>query len=127
MNLRCIALAVLLALTGCAHVGVQISRESDGLRVGVNGKLVTKYHYENTPRPYFYPLLGPDDLPMTRRWPMEATTNEEHDHPHHRSLWYAHSSVNGLDFWSETSNACKIVHEKFSKIKSGNKFGTIES
>jgi hypothetical protein len=122
-----------LLLAGCAHSraggaeGVRILPEDGKLRVEINGKLFTEYHYKDTPRPYFYPLLGPDELPMTRRWPLESSTDEQHDHPHHRSLWYAHSSVNGLDFWTETSNSCKIVHQKFLNIQSGKKSGVIQS
>jgi hypothetical protein len=120
-------------LAGCASSlagdsqGVQISQDKEKLRVEINGKLFTEYYYQDVPRPYFYPLLGPNELPMTRRWPLESTTDEQHDHPHHRSLWYAHSSVNGLDFWTEGTNACKIVHEKFLDIQSGKKLGTIQS
>ena len=122
-------------LAGCAHgqaghsSGVRISQEHGKLRVEINGKLFTEYCYKDVPRPYFYPLLGPDELAMTRRWPLESTTDEEHDHRHHRSLWYAHSSVNGLDFWTEGTNAniCKIVHEKFLAIQSGRESGTIQS
>jgi hypothetical protein len=111
-----------------SHDGVQISQEDGKLRVEINGKLFTEYHYRDVPRPYFYPLLGPNELAMTRRWPQENSTDEEHDHPHHRSLWYAHSSVNGLDFWTEgRSNSCKIAHQKFLGIESGKQSGTIQS
>jgi hypothetical protein len=58
---------------------------------------------------------------------MEPSTDEEHDHPHHHSLWYAHSSVDGLDFWTERSNSCKIVHQAFQAIQSGADSGTIQS
>jgi hypothetical protein len=78
----------------------------------------------DVPRPYFYPVLGPDESPMTRKWPLEASKDEEHDHPHHRGLWYAHGSVNGLDFWSETTNSCKIVHDEFVKVQSGKDYGS---
>ena len=107
--------------------GVQISQADGKLRVEINGKLFTEYYYTNVAKPYYYPLLGPDALPMTRRWPMEPSTDEEHDHPHHHSLWYAHSSVDGLDFWTERSNSCKIVHQAFLAIQSGNDSGVIQS
>jgi hypothetical protein len=58
---------------------------------------------------------------------MVNAPNEEHDHPHHRSLWYAHGSINGNDFWSEEKGAGKTVHEKFLAVKSGKKKGTIQS
>ena len=140
MKLRSyVSFAILLAATGilltagCAHneagppKGVRITAEMDRLRVEINGHLFTYYHYAGVPRPYCYPLLGPEELPMTRRWPMEQTADEQHDHPHHRSLWYAHCSVNGLDFWTEGPKTCKIVHQKFLAIESGKKSGMIQS
>jgi len=64
---------------------------------------------------------------MTRNWPMKTTPNEEHDHPHHRSLWFAHGEMNGRDFWSEEKNFGKIVHDHFKKIESGKTSGIIQS
>ena len=64
---------------------------------------------------------------MTRNWPMETTPNEEHDHPHHRSLWFAHGEMNGRDFWSEERNFGKIVHDHFTKVESGKTSGVIQS
>jgi len=107
--------------------GVQISQQDGTLRVEIGGQPFTVYHFTDVPRPYFYPVLGPDESPMTRKWPLEESTDEEHDHPHHRGLWYAHSSVNGLDFWTETKNSCKIVHDGFLKIQSGKDYGVIKS
>ncbi|MDB6124583.1 MAG: Transrane protein [Pedosphaera sp.] len=107
--------------------GIQIKEGPESLRVDINGKLFTEYHFKNVPRPYFYPLVGPDESPMTRNWPMNSPENEEHDHQHHRSLWFAHGSVNGHDFWSEAKDFGKIVHDKFTEIKSGKKFGMIKS
>jgi hypothetical protein len=107
--------------------GVQISDLKGTLRVEIGGQLFTIYHYADVPRPYFYPVLGPDEAPMTRKWPLEETTDEQHDHVHHRGLWFAHSSVNGLDFWNETTNYCKILHDGFLKIQSGQDYGLIKS
>jgi hypothetical protein len=107
--------------------GVQVSQTNGTLRVEINGRLFTIYHFQDVPRPYFYPLLGPDQSPMTRQWPMDSPPGEEHDHPHHRGLWYAHGDVNGLDFWSEEKNYCKIVHEQFLEIFSGLDLGLIKS
>ena len=77
------------------------------------------------PGPYCYPLIGPGDAAMTRNWPMKDTPGEEHDHPHHRSLWFAHGSINGHDFWSEQKAFGKTVHEDFLEVKSGKKEGVI--
>jgi hypothetical protein len=132
-----LALLTLLA-TGCVSsnrsanraghgTGVQITQGTESLKVEINGEPFTEYHFKDVPRPYFYPLLGPASLPMTRNWPMKATDNEEHDHPHHRSLWFAHGAVNGYDFWSETKDFGRIVHDGFTEIKSGKNSGVIRS
>lgn len=111
-----------------ADEGVKITETtSNTLVITINGKPFTEYFYKDVPRPYFYPVLGPDEAPMTRNWPMKSPPDEEHDHPHHRSLWYAHGAVNGLDFWSEAKGFCKIVHDGFTEIKSGKDAGVIKS
>ncbi|HWD20752.1 MAG TPA: PmoA family protein [Verrucomicrobiae bacterium] len=127
--------AFLAATLSAAAQAVHITELDDRLRIEINGKLFSEYHFTNAPRPYFYPLLGPAEAPMTRTWPMEAGVGEEHDHPHHRSLWYAHSSVDGVDFWTDiqTNNTfvskagAKIVHRKFTAVQSGDQFGVISS
>jgi hypothetical protein len=58
---------------------------------------------------------------------MKTTPDEAHDHPHHRSLWFGHGTVNGCDFWTEGTNCGKIVHEQFLEIISGKDSGTIKS
>lgn len=108
-----------------AKPGVEITRLADRLRVEINGQLFTEYLYKDVPRPYCYPLIGPGDAAMTRDWPMKNTPGEEHDHPHHRSLWFAHGSINGYDFWSEEKAFGKTVHDNFLEVKSGAKAGVI--
>ena len=110
-----------------AGTGVQITKLDDRLRVEIDGKLFTEYHFKNGPRPYCYPIIGPGELPMTRNWPMKDQPDEDHDHPHPRSLWYAHGDMNGQDFWSESARAGKTVHEKFLEVSSGGKSGIIHS
>ncbi len=107
--------------------GVKISESGEVLRIEINGDFFSEYHFKDVTRPYLYPVMGPDEVPLTRNWPMKETPDEEHDHPHHKSLWYAHGSINGHDFWSEEKGAGKTVHEKFIAIKSGRKQGSIQS
>jgi len=126
-------------ITGCASAEkkttsrVEIVETGNRLRVEIGGKFFTEYHFKNVPRPFCYPILGPGERPMTRNWPMTPdprviqTGEEEQDHPHHRSLWFAHGNVNGVDFWSEQKNFGKQVHEKFLEIKSGKDVGVIKS
>ena len=120
-----LAAGVLDALA--ADTGVKIIEGPEKLRVDINGDLFTEYCFSGAPHVYFYPLLGPGGLPLTRNWPMKEAEGEERDHPHHRSFWYSHGDVNGVDFWSESAKAGKIVHDKFLKVESGAESGVIRS
>ena len=119
------AASAALGADAASKQGVQITQLADRLRVEINGQLFTEYFFKDVPRPYCYPLIGPGDVAMTRNWPMKDLPDEDHDHPHHRSLWFAHGTVNGHDFWSEAKNFGKTVHEEFVEVKSGKDFGLI--
>lgn len=121
------AVSSCVAADSKAGSGVQIAGLPDRLRVEINGKLFTEYFFKDVPRPYCYPILGPQGIPMTRNWPMKDTPGEEHDHQHHRSFWFAHGAMNGHDFWSEQKEFGKTIHESFTKIRSGQKEGVIQS
>ncbi len=110
-----------------SNSGVKITEFGEKLRVEINGKLFTEYHFKNVPHPYFYPVIGPTGEPITRHWPMKEGENEEHDNPHHRSLWFTHGDVDGHDFWRESKGHGKIVHDKFLKVTSGPVVGVIKS
>jgi len=108
--------------------GVKISEADNKLRVEIDGKLFTEYNYQDVPRPFFYPVIGPTGVNVTRNWPMkDINKDEERDHVHHKSLWFTHGAVNGQDFWGEGSGSGKVVHDGFVKVESGAKAGVIES
>lgn len=107
--------------------GVQLTQGADKVRVEINGELFTEYCFTGAPHVYFFPLLGPGGIRLNRNWPMTETPGEERDHPHHRSLWYSHGAVNGVDFWSESPKAGKIVHDRFLEVNSGKDSGVLRS
>ncbi|MGQ9456348.1 MAG: PmoA family protein [Armatimonadota bacterium] len=72
-------------------------------------KLVARYVYKDTPKPYIYPLISPNGIRVTRGYPMENIPGEATDHPHHRSFWIGFGDVNGINFWSEEEKSGKIV------------------
>jgi len=140
----CIAVIGILPLH--AAEGVTMTQSNDRVRVEVNGEFFTDYWFRMKQHPalmtsksgvtetnptkhtYFYPLIGPGGVNMTRSWPMKPDAEgEEKDHPHHRSLWFAHGAVNGVDFWAETPKAGKIQHDQFVEVKSGTDSGLIKS
>jgi sugar phosphate isomerase/epimerase len=107
--------------------GVKITELADKIRIEADGKLFTEYNFKDVPRPYFYPVIGPTGDCITRHWPMKEVENEDRDHIHHRSLWFAHGDVNGVDFWGEGNKSGKIVHDKFVQVVSGPEVGIIQS
>jgi len=108
--------------------GVEIIELADKIKVNINGQLFTEYNFKDGPFPYFYPVIGPTGVNVTRHWPIKEGLDEgddKLDHPHHRSLWFTHGGVNGHDFWSGKND--KIVHDKFLEVTSGSKVGVIKS
>lgn len=61
-----------------------------------------RWHYgPSYPRPFFFPFrLTKDGESLTRMGHPGAP-----DHDHHRSIWFAHQKVSGVDFWSDRTEA----------------------
>ncbi|MEA3188092.1 MAG: hypothetical protein QOD99_1922 [Chthoniobacter sp.] len=104
--------------------GVVLTSLPGRVRIEVDAKPFTEYIFTGARRPFLYPILMPDGVALSRDFPMKEPPGEDHDHPHHRSLWFAHGSVNGIDFWNEGSaggSTAKgtIVHDAFLETTSG--------
>jgi hypothetical protein len=57
----------------------------------------TRWHFgPDAPRPFFHPFNGPSGASLTR---MGHPGDPGHDH--HRSIWFAHQNVAGLNFWAD--------------------------
>ncbi|MEM1355602.1 MAG: PmoA family protein [Planctomycetota bacterium] len=79
---------------------IQQNHEENREEVLINGALFVGYNTADTPKPYLYPIIGPTGANMTRHFPMrQGVEGEKSDHLHHTSLWFAHGSLNGTDFW----------------------------
>ena len=92
----------------------------DRIRVELGGQLFTEYIFTGAPRPYLYPVLATDGTRLNRDFPMKKDTpGEETDHPHHRSLWFAHGAVDGVDFWTEGTGKGLIVSESVTATAAG--------
>jgi hypothetical protein len=93
-----------------------IPQPDDQLSFQVDGREWLRYHYGPlTPKPYFYPLMGPAGAPVTRlTHPHDPAT-----HAHHLSLWIGHQNVGGSNFWEHMKSPARIVHDRISKIDDG--------
>ena len=137
MTLRTIfaALAVTAGLSGWVAAqndddsvvrtaGINIRLEEDVATVTINDQLFTRYYVQSGSKPILWPIYGPTGVEMTRAYPMrQGVEGERTDHPHHRSLWFAHGDVNGVNFWlepdSERSRLGRIKHLEFLKVEGG--------
>ena len=102
---------------------VTLKPSDAGLRVEIDGQIFTEYVTKNVPRPFMYPVIGAAGESIVRNFPMrDDVAGELKDHKHHRSLWFAHGKVNGMDFWSEEKDFGKQVHVGFGETSAeGNK------
>jgi hypothetical protein len=118
-----IAFAVgVLAMSSAFAPAAQVTAERSpkGVTVKIDGQLFTEYLVLSGSKPVLWPILGPTGQPMTRAYPMESKTKETQDHPHQRSLWFTHGSVNGVDFWMEgKGKGGTEKHREFVKVESG--------
>jgi len=111
-----------------AESGVKITKGDGRLAIEIDGALFSNYYFEGYSRPFLFPLVGPGGVEMTRSWPIkDGVPDEEKDHPHHKSFWWAHGDMNGVDFWAESPKSGKTVHEGFGEIVSGAEAGVIHS
>ncbi len=108
--------------------GVEVTALDDRIIVKVDGELLTELRFRGAPKPYFYPLLGPGGVNVTRHFPMRTDAqDEDKDHPHQRSLWFTHGDVNGIDFWAEGPTKGRIIQEKTLEARGGETEGVIRT
>jgi hypothetical protein len=75
-----------------------------------NNKLLTAYcYYDSSRKPFLFPVNTVDGITVTRGYPFQPVAGERTDHPHHTGIWLNYESVNGLDFWN---NSTAIAPEK---------------
>ena len=77
----------------------------------VKGKERLRWHHDpKYSRPFFYPFTGPAGVPLTRIGHPGAP-----NHDHHRSIWFAHHQVLGINFWAENTGA-QIIQKRWLSI-----------
>ena len=86
--------------------GFQFVDRTDAKQMDVlfNGKLLTAYcYYDSVFKPVLFPINTVDGIAVTRGWPLAPRPGERTDHPHHDGMWMNYESVNGLDFWNNST------------------------
>lgn len=132
-----LALVTVPALARADDVTAVVGKDAIEFKSGsvVVAKYATDPKYS---KPFLYPVLAPNGVPVTRAWPVEkglpgeATT----DHVHQKSVWFCHGDVipegielktksankadRGVDFWSEAKDKDgKPRHGQMTVVKVG--------
>ncbi len=126
-------LLVLMLATLPLAAQVKIAQGNNQITVNIDGKPYTTFFYgPDVPKPYLYPLRAVSGVSVTRSFPMDKVEGEAVDHQHHRAVWFAHSRVNGYDYWNNEfsytqPNLGHIFVTKVTKAESGAKSGEIDA
>jgi hypothetical protein len=121
-NLLLVVFLVVVSSLSCNKgfsAEITAERSKNGVEVKIDGQLFTEYLTQSGNKPILWPILGPTGKPMTRDYPMHNPSGKKQDHPHHRSLWFTHGEVNGVDFWAEQGKVGSIRHLEFTKVAGG--------
>jgi hypothetical protein len=124
-------------LAPAADVALETGKDTIEFKVGT--EVVAKYQYAGTVRvekgegakplakPFLWPVLAPNGVPVTRAWPMDRTGPDKTDHFHQKSAWFCHGDVipegidlkgkHAVDFWSEFPGHGRIVCVKVGDPK----------
>jgi hypothetical protein len=95
-----------------------VPQPDDQLSFQVDGREILRYHYgAQTPKPYFYPVIGPAGEPVTRL----THPHDPFTHNHHLSLWIGHQDVGGANFWETRPSATRILHDRIVKLEDGDR------
>lgn len=125
--------AVILLAAGVAHGQVRFTKAADHVDISINGKpFATLAFPANIPKPFLAPIRAASGTIVTRQWPMDPSSMESHDHPHHRGLFFGYINVNGVDTWgndpmAHDKNGGRIVLRKLDEVQDGEKQGTLRA
>jgi hypothetical protein len=78
------------------------------------------YEYgHNSTRPFLYPIVGPSGARLTRIGHANPV-----GHEHHKSVWFGHQKVNGINFWEEPRGTdVKVRHKRVVLYQDGPDLG----
>jgi hypothetical protein len=101
-----------------------------------NNQLLTAYcYFDSSRKPFLFPVNTVDGITVTRGYPFKPIAGERTDHPHHTGIWLNYESVNGLDFWNNSTAISPekrdhygtIMHQEITGKKTSNEQATLGS
>ena len=109
-----------LSVTADAQTnGFSIIEKKERKQVDIlfNGKLMTAYcYYDSSRKPMLFPVNTVDGITVTRGYPYQMIAGERTDHPHHTGIWLNYESVNGLDFWNNSTAIAPEKRDRYGTI-----------
>ena len=123
-----VVVLLLISVIATAQKGFKIIERPAQKEVAIlfNHKLLTAYcYYDSGRKPILFPVNTVDGITVTRSYPFKNVAGERTDHPHHTGIWLNYESVNGLDFWNNSTAIAldkrdhygTILHQKIIKKK----------
>ncbi len=122
-RLTAVAVFILLASVAFAQKttrGFQIVERPEKKQVDIlyNNKLLTAYcYYDSVRKHILFPVNTVDGITVTRGYPIQPVAGERTDHPHHNGIWLNYESVNGLDFWNNSTAIAVDKRSQYGTIK----------
>jgi len=121
-------LLVSMAAVAQQTKGFSFVERKDKKQVDVlfNNKLMTAYcYFDSSRKPFLFPVNTVEGITVTRGYPFKMIAGERTDHPHHTGIWLNYESVNGLDFWNNSTAIAPekrdhygtIIHQKITASK----------
>lgn len=73
--------------------------------ITIDGQLFTSLLYaDSLKKPTLYPIYTSQHNMVTRGWPLMPKPGDRIDHPHQFGLWFNYGSVNGADYWNNSTS-----------------------
>lgn len=122
-RLSAVAVFILLAVASFAQkntAGFRIVERPEKKQVDIlyNNNLLTAYcYYDSVRKPILFPVNTVDGITVTRGYPIQPVAGERTDHPHHNGIWLNYESVNGLDFWNNSTAIAVDKRSQYGTIK----------
>jgi hypothetical protein len=93
-------------------------KNKSGVDVLYNRKLLTAYCFSDSiMKPFLYPINTLNGVTITRGYPIMSRKGDRTDHPHHVGIWMNYESVNGLDFWNNSTAIPADRKDRYGTIR----------
>ena len=98
-----------------------VPQADDQVSFQAQGQEKLRWHFSpRYARPFFFPVIGPSGRSLTRMGHPAAP-----DHDHHKSFWWGHQFIGGVNFWEERGGTQQIRQEGWVHYQDGNDYAAI--